>query len=245
MQIKLDQQKADEEKEKESQSEEPLVEETKPEEKPEPEPEPSNIDYDDDSDIEEVQVIEEPIEEIIIQDDGNEFDDPNLETLNTEDIIAAQQEIVEEREPSPKPIKVEDLDDRIVDICDFGGEQSFDEPETVEDSPQTKSGHEGVVTIDGNIELTDSPAQMMSGSTKIKINISKNINDDRANSPRIEEHKMDNDTTIETPLVVPTGESDEEKLVPHSLKSRVTDAKLTVYPPVSKGKEESSLCSIM
>lgn len=224
------------------------------EEKPEPEVEPPSMDYDDDSDIEEVQLIEQPIEEIIINDE-NDFDEPNLETLNTEEIIAAQQEIEDAELPEdvPKPIKIEEPEDdnRIVDISEGGLEPSYDECiETVVDSPQTKSGHEGVVNMDGNIELMDSPAQMISGSTKIKINISKNITEDKAHSPRNEETKTTTSEdsckdTAENLYPIVSSSTDIEKLVPVEVKSRIKDAKLNVYPAVTKGTEKSGLCTIM
>lgn len=204
---------------------------------------------DSDSDIEEVELIEEPIEEIVINDDPNDFDEPNLETLNTEDIIAAQQEVVvEESETLPKPIKIEEPD-KIVDITDTGNEHSFEESETLIDSPPTKSGHEGVVTMDGNIELMDSPAQIFSGP--IKINIGLNLAE-RVNSPRIEEPKPTEvvedtvkETTPENVIPATSVASDEQNLVPVSLKPRVKESRLNVYPPVNKGTEKSALCSIM
>ncbi|XP_065206931.1 uncharacterized protein LOC135836194 isoform X2 [Planococcus citri] len=217
----------------------------------------SSMDYDDDddSDVEEVRIIEQPIEEIIINDE-NDYDEPNLETLNTEDIIAAQQEIAVEELPEdvPKPIKIEDTDDdKIVDISDPAGEpSSCDEYiETVVDSPQTKSGPEGVVNMDGNIELLDNPVQILNTATKIKINISKNITE--AHSPRPEEPKNttnghDNgaeETVAENSYSIVSSTSDEEKLVPVSVKSRIQDAKLNIYPAVTKGTEKSGLCTIM
>lgn len=176
-----------------------------------------------DSDIEEVQLIEEPIEEIVIPDDVNDLEEPNLETLNAEDIIAAQQEV--ENSPSPEPASVEEVVDRIVDI--------------------THSTN--TVSIDGNVELGDS-YQAISGPTKIKINIAKNHLEEKVVSPKPEEPKVQEDELSNDPIdneqPPPPGE-EMITLVAADLKPKLKERKLTAYPPVTKGTEISGLCSIM
>lgn len=212
---------------------------------------PVQEEEEEDSDIEEVQLIEQPIEEIVIPDDGNDFDEPNLETLNTEEILAAQQEIVAEPvvaeelplKPEETPIKIEDdASDRIMNASDntmssstlmeISAEENIEE--ILEDAPETTRGVIGVMSIDGNIELMDSP-HMMKGppATKIKLNITKSHGEDKANSPRNEESQG-------------SGVTDEaEKPAAANVKPRVKEAKLTAYPAVTKGTEKSGLCSIM
>lgn len=188
-------------------------------------------DESDDSDIEEVQLIEEPIEEIIIPDDANDLDEPNLETLNAEEILAVKQEI--ERSPSPHTPAVEEVDDN---------EDNADDIVHITHSTNT-------VSIDGNVELGDS-YQALSGPTKIKINIAKNHLEDKGASPKTDEPKKPEEEVLEEIIDVneqppPPGEEVLCSLEAADIKPRLKGVTLTVYPPVVKGTETSGLCTIM
>lgn len=181
-----------------------------------------------------MQLIEQPIEEIIINDDVNDLE-PNLETLNVQEIVSVQQEAdllpnetIEEVEPV--------VADRIVDITNVPN----------------------VASIDGNIELSDA-RQVVSTGTKIKINIAKanSHNEEKAPSPRspLDAVEPVSDDEFEVVSTEPPKElttilaqplpPGEELVTAAELKPRLKEKKLVEYPPVTKGTETSGLCSIM
>lgn len=103
-----------------------------------------------------------------------------------------------------------------------------------------------IASIDGNVEVGDSP-QVISGSTKIKINIVKTHVEEKVLSPKTEENKIENnnekvnESSDDVIQPLPPG----EELIAAGKKERLKDRKLTDYPPVIKGTELSGLCSIM
>lgn len=194
-----------------------------------------NSETDQDSDFEGVQLIEQPIEEIIINDDVNDLE-PNLETLNIQDIISVQREVDSQPTETIEEVEPIEIADKIVDITNVAN----------------------VASIDGNIELSDA-LQVVNTSTKIKINITKaaSLNEEKAPSPRppldtvesvsgkkldvlLKEHPKELTTILAQPL--PLG---EELATAAEIKPRLKDRKLVEYPPVTRGAETSGLCSIM
>jgi hypothetical protein len=166
-----------------------------------------------------VQLIEEPIEEIIIPDDPTDYDNANLETLIVEDIVAKDVDENEMREtPVEKPM------DKVVDIT-----QSV-----------------STVLIDGNVEPGETVQQLV--TAPIKITISKTNGTPKSSPKRSETsdaEKVDKfgesvDLNEQPP---PPGE--EMVTAPADLKPRLRERKLTEYPPVKRSHEESALCSIM
>lgn len=182
-----------------------------------------------------MQLIEQPIEEIIINDDINDLE-PNLETLNVEDIIAAQKEVDSLPEETAAEAEPVEIADKIVDITSVPN----------------------VATIDGNIELGDS-LQVVSTGTKIKFNITKSTphNEEKVPSPKspanevepVSDTEMDDlpngppkELTTINAQPLPPG---EELVTAAEIKPRLKERNLTEYPPVTKGTETSGLCSIM
>lgn len=195
----------------------------------------NDAENEDDSDVEEVQLIEQPIEEIIINDDINDLE-PNLETLNVEDIIAVQKEVDSLAEETVAEVEPVEIVDKIVDITSVPN----------------------VATIDGNIELGDS-LQVVSTGTKIKLNIAKPAthNEEKPSSPKspanevepVSDAEMDDlmngppkELTTINAQPLPPG---EELVTAAEIKPRLKERKLTEYPQVAKGTETSGLCSIM
>lgn len=186
---------------------------------------------DEDSDVEEVQLIEEPIEEIIIPDDANDLDEPNLETLVEASIVTAEPSEAEEKASAETAVE-EPVIEKVVDIT-----QSV-----------------STVSIDGNVEPGESIQQVITAPTRIKINMTRS--NGTVKSP-LASPKNDEPKTVEKPETVNIGfsESANEEppppgeemitLVAADIKPRIRERKLTEYPPVMKSVETSALCSIM
>lgn len=180
-----------------------------------------------DSDIEDVQLIEKPIEEIVINDDANDLEESNLETIHTEDMVTTEEDIPQ----------IQDIESTHIKEHDEVKPVLTSDKKTLEvDSSQSKTLLDGVITMDGNIELANSPAQIIGSSVKIKINIGKNLIEDGTQSLQNGELDMKNDVD---------NKEVETKSSSLRVKSRIQDASLTTYPTVTSGYEKSGLCTIM
>ncbi len=154
----------------------------------------------------------------MIPDDGNDLE-PNLETLNVEEIIAVQQEEVDLIEPENDSKNEVEFQDKIVDITHVPN----------------------VALIDGNIELNDS-CQVPSSATKIKINIVKSV--DKVQSPKPDESEKIESNSEEvaeesTPVLITT---------PANVKPKIQDKILKECSPIVEKRSEnemSAICSIM
>lgn len=198
-----------------------------------------------DSDVEEVLLIEQPIEQIVINDDYD-VEESNLETLHSGDIVEAEnEEIAANRdEASVEPVI---------------GEEHVIDDDDARHSPTVDITHcvSNIVSIDGNIDMGESMPPMNT-TTKIKINITKIRAESKspppstvaAKQPESDETKNagsnaeTNAVSLETSVDRQVS-SPVEKLTALDTKEKLRNRNLTEYPPVSKGTETSGLCSIM
>ncbi|XP_076394034.1 pcf11 cleavage and polyadenylation factor subunit isoform X4 [Megachile rotundata] len=163
-----------------------------------------------------------------------------MDASETENVDKSFENIKIKEEPIDEP------EEQLEEHFDFTGVEVKDEPidpepepeETILTEPATVDTTHAAVksSIDGNVELDSTPAAIPAAPSRIKINITKPlcVNKEPEESKEKEKH------VVETPT-----EEIIEPLVPASIKPALQGRKLSVLPPVERGKELSGLCSIM
>lgn len=95
-------------------------------------------------------------------------------------------------------------------------------------------------SIDGNVEFDEAPAAAPAPLGKIKININTPAPALPEPVAKREEEPETPTEYVEEPMKFPTPKDDDFELKP-----KLRGRKLTEMPPVSKGREDSALCTIM
>lgn len=119
--------------------------------------------------------------------------------------------------------------------------------------PIVDTTHASVVcSIDGNVELEDTPQQVGNGPPKIKITITKPaIQSALKDSKESDELELTSSTEAPNSTMAATLSLNSqpyppgEEPVPQYVKPKLIGRKLQDLPPVLKGSEMSGLCSIM
>ncbi|XP_034189307.1 pcf11 cleavage and polyadenylation factor subunit isoform X1 [Osmia lignaria lignaria] len=165
-----------------------------------------------------------------------EMDAPETENIDKSfENIKIKEEPLDEPEEQPEE---EQFDFSNVEIKEEPVDAEPEPEESIISEPAAVDTTYAAVksSIDGNVELDSTPATMPAAPSRIKINITKPL----CINKEPEESKEKEKPVVETPA-----EEIIEPLVPASIKPALQGRKLSVLPPVERGKELSGLCSIM
>ena len=93
-------------------------------------------------------------------------------------------------------------------------------------------------SIDGNVEFQSAASSMPAASSKIKINITKNLAPPKSPPTNSKDKEK-------KPAASPVETAPAKPLIPAAIKPALQGKKLSILPTVEKGHELSGLCRLM